>query len=139
MARLLMAVIVPAHMFYFFIIYGLKYVFDFSVEITAPFLLCYCLAILVQLFVLLYLAQVSVFAAWRVRINPDNSAIPFTSALCDVLGNCFMALVFFFLASIGDKNALPEVIVSTTTMLPNSTLITMGNATLSTLLVNASG
>ncbi len=63
------------------------------------------LAILIQVALLLYLAYVSVLWAWKRRINPDNSAIPFTSALADVFGNCLMAAAFTFLDSIGDVNA----------------------------------
>lgn len=62
-------------------------------------------AILIQVALLLYLAYGSVLWAWKRRINPDNSAIPFTSALADVFGNCLMAAVFTFLDAIGDVNA----------------------------------
>lgn len=105
MARLLLGVLVPAHLFYMAIIYGLQHSFPFALIITAPFLATYIVAILIQMSILLYLAYVSVFWAWSRRINPDNSAIPFTSALADVLGNCLMAGAFLFLKAINDPNA----------------------------------
>ncbi len=101
MARLLLALAVPIHFFYLIIIdlWQNKFVF------TALFLMTYMLAVLIQVALLLYLGYVSVLWAWRRRINPDNSATPFTSALADVFGNCLMAAAFIFLDSIGDINA----------------------------------
>lgn len=104
MARLLMLVVVPAHLFYMTFIYLVQTRFSFSLILTFPFVSTYCLAVIIQLTVLLYLAYVSVFWAWSRKINPDNSAIPFTSALADVLGNCFMAAAFTFLKWINDPN-----------------------------------
>ena len=104
-ARLLMIILVPSHFFYIFFIYSLQKQFDFSIVLTIPFVLSYFTAVTLQLVILLYLAYVSVFWAWKQGINPDNSAIPFTSALADVLGNCLMAGTFTFLHSINDPNA----------------------------------
>jgi solute carrier family 41 len=101
MARLLLAIAVPTHIFYLIIIRFWQKNFVF----TAPFLISYMFAILIQVALLLYLAYGSVLWAWKRRINPDNSAIPFTSALADVFGNCLMAAVFTFLDAIGDVNA----------------------------------
>jgi len=115
MARLLLAITVPTHFFYLIIIRYWQNNFVF----TAPFLIFYMLAVLAQVALLLYLAYVSVLWAWKKRINPDNSAIPFTSALADVFGNCLMAAAFTFLNSIGDINA--QVIDATNTTLINST------------------
>ena len=68
--------------------------------------------------ILLYVAHVIVFWVWKHGINPDNSAIPFTSALADVLGNVAMAIAFRFLASIHDPNAIN---VSLSSSPPSST------------------
>lgn len=65
----------------------------------------YCAAVTAQLVILLYVAYVAVFWAWSVGINPDNAAIPFTSALADLFGNCLMALAFFLLNALNDPNA----------------------------------
>lgn len=105
MARLLMLIIIPAHLFYMIILYYLQTTFEFQVHPTLPFLSVYLFAVFIQLALLLYLAYLSVFWAWKKRINPDNSAIPFTSALADVFGNCLMAVAFLFLKSIKDINA----------------------------------
>lgn len=87
------------------ILYYLQNTFEFEVHPTIPFLSVYLFAVFLQLALLLYLAYLSVFWAWKKRINPDNSAIPFTSALADVFGNCLMAVAFLFLKSIKDINA----------------------------------
>jgi cation transporter-like permease len=101
MARLLLAIAVPTHFFYLIIIRLWKQNFVF----TAPFLISYMFAVLIQVALLLYSAYVSVLWAWKRHINPDNCAIPLTSALADVFGNCLMAAVFTFLDAIGDVNA----------------------------------
>src|SRR5699024_801033 len=101
-----MLVLVPAHLFFMVFIYALQTHFHFSLVPTVAFMFSYCTAITVQLVILLYCAYVSVLWAWKQGINPDNSAIPFTSALADVLGNCLMAAAFTFLHSINDPNAM---------------------------------
>ncbi|CAG2173785.1 unnamed protein product [Oppiella nova] len=102
MARLLLFITVPAHFLYLVIIRFWQNNFIF----TIPFVLAYMVAVVSQVAILLYLAYVSVLWAWKRHINPDNSAIPFTSALADVLGNCLMAAAFTFLNAINDPNAM---------------------------------
>ena len=132
-----MAVVVPAHLFYMAFIYAVQSKFDFSIQVTGWFVGTYCVAVLVQLAILLYLAYVSVFWAWKRRINPDNSAIPFTSALADVLGNCLMAVTFTLLKAINDPNAniiddgnnnnIINVNITTNTLLNNITTVINDN------------
>ena len=127
MARLLLAITVPAHIFYLVIIRFWQANFIF----TAPFVISYLIAVIAQIAILLYLAYISVLWAWKRHINPDNSAIPFTSALADVLGNCLMAAAFTFLNSINDINARVD-----DSPMGNSTLAvvnsTVSNFTMST-------
>ncbi len=113
MSRLLLAILLPAHLFFLTLIYfllqnGHLFPARFSVIHLVPspaFLLVYCSTVAVQLVTLLYIAHLAVHWAWSVGVNPDNAAIPFTSALADLLGNCLMAVAFFFLGAIGDPNA----------------------------------
>ncbi|XP_054165098.1 solute carrier family 41 member 3-like [Oppia nitens] len=118
MARLLLAITVPAHLFYLGIIYAWKNNFTF----TAAFVGSYLIAVMAQITILLYLAYVSVLWAWKRHINPDNSAIPFTSALADVLGNCLMAGAFAFLHSINDPNAVIPVVADLSAANSSSTI-----------------
>lgn len=42
---------------------------------------------------------------WKKKIDPDNSAIPYLTALGDFLGTSLLAIAFWFLYSIGDKDS----------------------------------
>lgn len=50
---------------------------------------------------LLYIAHIIIHAMWKWKIDPDNSAIPYLTALGDLLGSSLLALAFLFLQSIG--------------------------------------
>lgn len=49
---------------------------------------------------LLYIAHIIVHAMWKWKIDPDNSSIPYLTALGDLLGSSLLALAFIFLMSI---------------------------------------
>lgn len=38
---------------------------------------------------------------WKFKVDPDNSAIPFLTALGDLFGSCLLAMAFAFMISIG--------------------------------------
>lgn len=38
---------------------------------------------------------------WKYKIDPDNSAIPFLTALGDLFGSCLLAMAFAFMMSVG--------------------------------------
>lgn len=46
-----------------------------------------------------------VFSMWERSIDPDNSAIPYLTALGDLLGTGLLALAFLFLYVIGDRDS----------------------------------
>lgn len=50
---------------------------------------------------LLYVAHIIVHAMWRFKIDPDNSAIPYLTALGDLSGSIFLGVAMYFLMSIG--------------------------------------
>lgn len=54
-----------------------------------------------QICLLLYIAHVLIHAMWRWKIDPDNSAIPYLTALGDLFGSMFLALAFLFIQSVG--------------------------------------
>lgn len=54
---------------------------------------------------LLYIGHVMVMWMWSRSIDPDNSAIPYLTALGDLLGTAFLALAFHILYLIGDKDS----------------------------------
>lgn len=49
---------------------------------------------------LLYVAHIIIHAMWRFKIDPDNSAIPYLTALGDLSGTIFLAAAFWFLEMI---------------------------------------
>lgn len=42
---------------------------------------------------------------WKWKIDPDNSAIPYLTALGDLFGSALLALAFLFLQTIGQPYA----------------------------------
>lgn len=54
-----------------------------------------------QVCLLLYIAHVLVHAMWRWKVDPDNSAIPYLTALGDLFGSMLLALAFLFLQGVG--------------------------------------
>ena len=42
---------------------------------------------------------------WVRHVDPDNSAIPYLTALGDLLGTALLAIAFLVLFSIGDKDS----------------------------------
>lgn len=52
---------------------------------------------------LLYIAHIIVHAMWKWKIDPDNSSIPYLTALGDLLGSSLLALAFIFLLSINQE------------------------------------
>lgn len=65
-----------------------------------PFIASYLSVSLLQLMILLYSAHLMVHTMWKYKIDPDNSAIPYLTAMGDLLGSVFLLLAFMFLRSI---------------------------------------
>lgn len=63
------------------------------------------LILLFQVIILLYLANWMVHLIWRLGDDPDNVAIPYLTAIGDLLGTAFLAIAFHLLFLIGDKDA----------------------------------
>lgn len=42
-----------------------------------------------------------IHAMWKFKIDPDNSAIPFLTALGDLFGSCLLAVAFAFMIWVG--------------------------------------
>jgi cation transporter-like permease len=50
-----------------------------------------------QVGLLLHIANVMVHRMWSLGIDPDNSAIPYLTALGDLMGGILLAIVFVIL------------------------------------------
>lgn len=56
---------------------------------------------LLQITMLLYVAHIIIHAMWRWKIDPDNSSIPYLTALGDLSGSSLLLIAFIFLHAIG--------------------------------------
>lgn len=95
-ANLLLFMVIPGHYFFLMIIHILKY--D-SPDVPPLFYIFYPVAALVQVAILLYTAYCMILWMWKWSIDPDNSAIPYLTALGDLLGTALLAIVFYVLYS----------------------------------------
>ncbi|XP_076305418.1 solute carrier family 41 member 1 isoform X2 [Tachypleus tridentatus] len=101
-ARILMLMVIPGHLIF---TYGIHFVQAGHTSITVIFLVTYLTAAVIQVLILLYIAFCMIHWMWKKRIDPDNSAIPYLTALGDFLGTALLSLSFLFLYSVGDKDA----------------------------------
>ncbi|XP_023071049.1 solute carrier family 41 member 3 isoform X2 [Piliocolobus tephrosceles] len=91
-ARVLLLLVVPGHLIFFYIIYLVQ---GQSVINSQTFVVLYLLAGLIQVTILLYLAEVMVRLTWHQALDPDNHCIPYLTGLGDLLGTSLLALCFF--------------------------------------------
>ena len=89
-ALVLLFLVIPGHLVFSLAI-GLSQ--GFSV-LSPLFLLLYLSAAVLQVGLLLHLANVMVHNMWSRATDPDNSAIPYLTALGDLLGGAALAAVF---------------------------------------------
>lgn len=81
------------------------YIHTSKSTIGALFVCSYLLVSLVQIMSLLYIAHVIIHAMWRWKIDPDNSAIPYLTALGDLFGSCLLLLAFITMKAVGQPYA----------------------------------
>ncbi|KAK7868760.1 hypothetical protein R5R35_002555 [Gryllus longicercus] len=101
-ARVLMLMVVPGHLIF---IYTINYIKSDNTSLTPLFVFVYLCAALLQVAFLLYVAYIMIHWMWKHKIDPDNSAIPYLTALGDLLGISLLAVAFQLLYLMGDKNA----------------------------------
>ncbi|XP_011474834.1 solute carrier family 41 member 2-like [Oryzias latipes] len=98
-ARVLLLLVLPGQLLFLFTVYLMKG------GLTAPsplLTLFYLSASLLQVFLLLCLADCMVHRLWRRGKDPDSYAIPYLTALGDLLGTALTSLAVFLLWCIGD-------------------------------------
>merc|ERR1712130_454138 len=74
------------------------------VLLSLLFLILYLVAAVIQVAVLLYLCQILVYWMWKRGVDPDNAAIPYLTAIGDLLGTSLLAMAFLALEEIGDTS-----------------------------------
>lgn len=82
-------------------IFCADYIHAGQVTLNPVFVTTYSLVSLLQLCILLYTAHVIIHAMWKFKIDPDNSAIPYLTALGDLIGSGLLFAAFAFLVSVG--------------------------------------
>lgn len=89
--RVLFLLVVPGHLVF---LYAISVLQGGHVAISLAFTCCYLCAALLQVGILLYVADLIVRLTWRRSLDPDNFSIPYLTALGDLLGTGFLALCF---------------------------------------------
>ncbi|KAM5304689.1 solute carrier family 41 member 3 isoform 1-T3 [Glossophaga mutica] len=90
-ARVLIFLVIPGHLIFFYVIYLVE---GHSVPNSKIFVAFYLLAGLIQVTILLYLAEVMARLMWHQALDPDNHCIPYLTGLGDLLGTGLLALCF---------------------------------------------
>ncbi|KAM9341811.1 solute carrier family 41 member 3 [Pholidichthys leucotaenia] len=90
-ARVLLLLVIPGHLVF---LYAISLLQGDEAPITIAFTVCYLCAALLQVAILLYVADLIVRLMWRRSLDPDNFSIPYLTALGDLLGTSFLALCF---------------------------------------------
>ncbi|XP_059488647.1 solute carrier family 41 member 1-like [Neocloeon triangulifer] len=96
-SRILLAMAVPGHIVFAIVA---DYIYSGKSTVTEAFMASYLFVSILQVALLLYCAHLLVHLMWRWKIDPDNSTIPYLTALGDLLGSSLLALAFLFLHSI---------------------------------------
>lgn len=93
-ARLLLLLLIPGQLIFVAVIDNVE---GNGEAFHGPFVGLYLAAAFIQVCVLLYVARVLVYSLWTRGVDPDNAAIPFLTALGDLLGGGLLAVVFWLL------------------------------------------
>ncbi|KAK5639106.1 hypothetical protein RI129_011598 [Pyrocoelia pectoralis] len=101
-ARMLLLMVIPGHLIFS---YTISYLQAGHTSFTPIFMLVYLTAAVLQVFCLLYIAQVMIAWMWQAGIDPDNSAIPYLTAIGDLLGTFLLGVAFQLLFLIGDRDS----------------------------------
>ncbi|XP_054727489.1 solute carrier family 41 member 1 isoform X1 [Anastrepha obliqua] len=99
-ARILLGMSIPGNVIFVFVA---DYIHMSTSTVSFAFVMSYLVASLIQVMLLLYIAHVLVHAMWKWKIDPDNSSIPYLTALGDLIGSTLLAIAFFFLLSINQE------------------------------------
>lgn len=95
-----MMLVIPGHLMFATTISLLQFG---HTTLTPTFLVFYVLAAVLQIWILLHTAHWMIHFMWKQSVDPDNSAIPYLTALGDLLGGGLLALAFEILNLLGDQ------------------------------------
>ncbi|KAL0871296.1 hypothetical protein ABMA27_005045 [Loxostege sticticalis] len=100
--KLLLLMVVPGQLIF---IYTIGYLRAGHTSMTPTFILFYMSAAMLQVFLLLLISHYLVLFMWKLGMDPDNSAIPYLTALGDLLGTALLGVAFRLLDIIDDDDA----------------------------------
>uniref|UniRef100_A0A2D4IAV6 Solute carrier family 41 member n=2 Tax=Micrurus TaxID=8634 RepID=A0A2D4IAV6_MICLE len=100
-AQVLMLLVIPGHLIFLYTIHLMK---SGHTSLTPIFVVVYLFTALLQVFILLWIADWMVHHIWKKGKDPDSFSIPYLTALGDLLGTALLALSFHFLWLIGDRD-----------------------------------
>ncbi|XP_036614725.1 solute carrier family 41 member 2 isoform X1 [Trichosurus vulpecula] len=100
-AQVLLLLVIPGHLIFLYTIHLMK---SGHTSLTAIFIAVFLFAAVLQVFILLWIADWMVHHFWRKGKDPDSFSIPYLTALGDLLGTALLALSFHFLWLIGDRD-----------------------------------
>ncbi|XP_028628920.1 solute carrier family 41 member 3 isoform X1 [Grammomys surdaster] len=106
-ARVLLFLVVPGHLIFFYLICLVE---GQSVTSSKTFMLLYLVAGMIQVVILLYLAEVMVRLTWHQALDPDNHCIPYLTGLGDLLGTSLLALCFLLDSLLRGRANLAELV-----------------------------
>ncbi|XP_014469155.1 PREDICTED: solute carrier family 41 member 1-like [Dinoponera quadriceps] len=104
-ARMLIGMAIIGQLIFVFVA---DYVNEDNCMLNAYFVVAYLIVSVLQVMFLLYIAYIMIHAMWRYKIDPDNSAIPYLTALGDLSGSLFLALAFWFIYVIHKEYCVGE-------------------------------
>lgn len=99
--RILMMLVIPGHLLF---AYTIAFFNLGHTSITSLFILFYIPAAVLQIWILLHTAHWMIHLMWIKHTDPDNSAIPYLTALGDLLGGGLLAITFELLYLVGDRD-----------------------------------
>uniref|UniRef100_A0A8C6XX79 Solute carrier family 41 member n=1 Tax=Naja naja TaxID=35670 RepID=A0A8C6XX79_NAJNA len=100
-AQVLLLLVIPGHLIFLYTIHLMK---SGHTSLTPIFIVVYLFTALLQVFILLWIADWMVHHIWKKGKDPDSFSIPYLTALGDLLGTALLALSFHFLWLIGDRD-----------------------------------
>ncbi|XP_039756347.1 solute carrier family 41 member 1-like [Pararge aegeria] len=100
-SKLLLLMVIPGQLIF---IYTIGYIKAGHTSLTPIFTIVYMTAAILQVFLLLTISHYMVIWMWKLGLDPDNSAIPYLTALGDLLGTALLGIAFHLLYAIGDKD-----------------------------------
>ncbi|KAK5608203.1 hypothetical protein CRENBAI_002596 [Crenichthys baileyi] len=101
-AQVLLLLVIPGHLIFLYTIHLMK---SGHTTLTPIFMSVYLAAALLQVLLLLCIADWMVHSMWQSGKDPDSFSIPYLTALGDLLGTALLALSFHFLWLIGDQDS----------------------------------